>query len=79
MISLGSTLFRFLALGQVSPPESSPTYDKSLTLNVGYRHVRLLSNLGEALENATLFVHVAMSEKWGGEVMDLYKLYLVLK
>ncbi|EFX86832.1 hypothetical protein DAPPUDRAFT_207590, partial [Daphnia pulex] len=37
----------------------------------GYRHVRLLSNLGEALENTTLFVHVAVSEKWAGEVFDL--------
>jgi hypothetical protein len=43
----------------------------------GYRHVRLLSNLGEALENTTLFVHVAVSEKWAGEVLDFqYFLYL---
>ncbi|XP_046458108.1 inactive phospholipase C-like protein 1 isoform X2 [Daphnia pulex] len=35
----------------------------------GYRHVRLLSNLGEALENTTLFVHVAVSEKWAGELL----------
>ncbi|XP_045027920.1 inactive phospholipase C-like protein 1 isoform X2 [Daphnia magna] len=35
----------------------------------GYRHVRLLSNLGEALENTTLFVHVAISEKWAGELL----------
>jgi hypothetical protein len=38
--------------------------------DIGYRHVRLLSNLGEALENTTLFVHVAVSEKWAGEVLD---------
>lgn len=37
-------------------------------MRAGYRHVRLLSNLGEALDNATLFVHISFSEKWAGEV-----------
>nr|CAD7571922.1 unnamed protein product [Timema californicum] len=32
----------------------------------GYRHIRLLSNTGEPLENATLFVHVAITNKKGG-------------
>lgn len=34
--------------------------------------MRLLSNLGEALENTTLFVHVAISEKWAGEVQYIH-------
>lgn len=34
----------------------------------GYRHIRLLSNTGEPLENSTLFVHVAITNKTGGEV-----------
>lgn len=48
--------------------------------DTGYRHVRLLSNLGEALENTTLFVHVAVSEKWAGEVLDFehFWIYAVL-
>ena len=50
-----------------------------VSLGLGFRHVRLLSNLGEALENATLFVHVAISEKWAGEVCDnsyYYPIYI---
>nr|CAD7404918.1 unnamed protein product [Timema cristinae] len=35
-------------------------------LQTGYRHIRLLSNTGEPLENATLFVHVAITNKKGG-------------
>lgn len=30
----------------------------------------MLSNLGEALDNATLFVHISVTEKWAGEVFD---------
>ncbi|KDR21266.1 Inactive phospholipase C-like protein 2 [Zootermopsis nevadensis] len=36
-------------------------------LQTGYRHIRLLSNTGEPLENSTLFVHVAITNKTGGE------------
>lgn len=32
----------------------------------GYRHIRLLSSMGEPMENATLFVHVSISNKRGG-------------
>ncbi|XP_069694036.1 inactive phospholipase C-like protein 2 isoform X2 [Periplaneta americana] len=35
-------------------------------LQTGYRHIRLLSNTGEPLENSTLFVHVAITNKKGG-------------
>ncbi|KAK7793999.1 hypothetical protein R5R35_003961 [Gryllus longicercus] len=35
-------------------------------IRTGYRHIRLLSNTGEPLENATLFVHVAITNKKGG-------------
>jgi hypothetical protein len=35
---------------------------------LGYRHIRLLSNTGEPLENSTLFVHVAITNKKGGGV-----------
>jgi hypothetical protein len=34
----------------------------------GYRHICLLSNTGEPLENSTLFVHVAITNKKGGGV-----------
>lgn len=36
----------------------------------GYRHIRLLTNTGEPLENATLFVHVAITNKKGGGVSN---------
>ncbi|KAK3868344.1 hypothetical protein Pcinc_026256, partial [Petrolisthes cinctipes] len=32
----------------------------------GYRHVRLLSSMGEPMDNATLFIHVSTSSKMGG-------------
>ncbi|PNF41601.1 hypothetical protein B7P43_G11116 [Cryptotermes secundus] len=35
-------------------------------LQTGYRHIHLLSNTGEPLENSTLFVHVAITNKKGG-------------
>ncbi|XP_046407217.1 inactive phospholipase C-like protein 2 isoform X1 [Ischnura elegans] len=35
-------------------------------LQTGYRHIRLLSNTGEALENSSLFVHIAITNKKGG-------------
>ncbi|XP_074659956.1 inactive phospholipase C-like protein 2 [Tubulanus polymorphus] len=35
-------------------------------MQTGYRHVRLYSNTGELLENCTLFVHVAITNKPGG-------------
>ncbi|PSN55814.1 hypothetical protein C0J52_02488 [Blattella germanica] len=38
-------------------------------LQTGYRHIRLLSSSGEPLDNATLFVHVAITNKKGGGLM----------
>jgi hypothetical protein len=35
---------------------------------LGYRHIRLLSDSGEPLENSTLFIHVAITNKKGGGV-----------
>ncbi|KAG0710031.1 Inactive phospholipase C-like protein 1 [Chionoecetes opilio] len=35
-------------------------------IQTGYRHVRLLSSMGEPIESATLFVHVSISNKKGG-------------
>ncbi|XP_077986792.1 inactive phospholipase C-like protein 2 [Glandiceps talaboti] len=35
-------------------------------LQPGYRHIRLLSNTGEALGNASLFVHIAITNRRGG-------------
>ncbi|KAG8234834.1 hypothetical protein J437_LFUL015148, partial [Ladona fulva] len=35
-------------------------------LLTGYRHIRLLSNTGEPLDNSSLFVHVAITNKKGG-------------
>ncbi|KAF4530270.1 hypothetical protein B566_EDAN007311 [Ephemera danica] len=35
-------------------------------LQTGYRHIRLLSNTGEPLENSSIFVHVAITNKKGG-------------
>ncbi|KAM3724726.1 Inactive phospholipase C-like protein [Dirofilaria immitis] len=35
-------------------------------LKNGYRHVPLLNNEGEILENSTLFVHVAITNRYGG-------------
>ncbi|KAK6100671.1 Phosphatidylinositol-specific phospholipase C X domain family protein [Brugia pahangi] len=35
-------------------------------LKNGYRHVPLLNNEGEVLENCTLFVHVAVTNRYGG-------------
>ena len=34
----------------------------------GYRHIRLLSNTGEPIENCSLFIHVAITNKRGGGV-----------
>nr|CAD7440840.1 unnamed protein product [Timema bartmani] len=53
------------------PIISSLVYCESSALDhaatkAGYRHIRLLSNTGEPLENATLFVHVAITNKKGG-------------
>jgi hypothetical protein len=39
-----------------------------LFCGVGYRHIRLLSNTGEPLENSILFVHIAITNKKGGGV-----------
>ncbi|KAG7166519.1 Inactive phospholipase C-like protein 2-like [Homarus americanus] len=35
-------------------------------IQTGYRHVRLLSSMGEPMDTATLFVHVSISNKKGG-------------
>ncbi|XP_063585397.1 inactive phospholipase C-like protein 2 [Penaeus indicus] len=35
-------------------------------IQTGYRHVRLLSSMGEPMENASLFVHVSISNRRGG-------------
>ncbi|XP_060556124.1 inactive phospholipase C-like protein 2 [Ruditapes philippinarum] len=35
-------------------------------MQTGYRHVRLLSNTGDPIENCCLFVHVAITNKRGG-------------
>ncbi|XP_068201247.1 inactive phospholipase C-like protein 1 isoform X1 [Palaemon carinicauda] len=35
-------------------------------IQTGYRHVRLLSSMGEPIDNATLFVHVSITNKKGG-------------
>ena len=37
-------------------------------MSTGYRHVRLLSSMGEPMDNATLFVHVSVTNKKGGGV-----------
>lgn len=39
---------------------------------VGYRHVRLLSNTGEAIDNCCLFVHIAITNKRGGGVSPVF-------
>nr|CAD7463492.1 unnamed protein product [Timema tahoe] len=48
-----------------SPHHQQSSLDHAAT-KAGYRHIRLLSNTGEPLENATLFVHVAITNKKGG-------------
>ncbi|KAJ8299405.1 hypothetical protein KUTeg_023465 [Tegillarca granosa] len=35
-------------------------------MQTGYRHVRLLSNTGDPIENCSLFVHIAITNKRGG-------------
>ncbi|XP_066300455.1 inactive phospholipase C-like protein 1 [Branchiostoma lanceolatum] len=35
-------------------------------LQTGYRHIRLMSSTGDQLESATLFVHIAITNKRGG-------------
>ncbi|XP_076033546.1 inactive phospholipase C-like protein 1 isoform X2 [Oratosquilla oratoria] len=35
-------------------------------LQTGYRHIRLLSSMGDPLDNSTLFVHICISNKKGG-------------
>ncbi|GFO50682.1 phosphoinositide phospholipase c [Plakobranchus ocellatus] len=35
-------------------------------MQTGYRHIQLLSNTGNAMENCTLFCHVAITNKRGG-------------
>ncbi|WAR03454.1 PLCL2-like protein, partial [Mya arenaria] len=35
-------------------------------MQTGYRHIRLLSNTGEPIENCCLFIHVAITNKRGG-------------
>ena len=34
----------------------------------GYRHVPLLNNEGESIDNASLFVHIAITNRRGGGV-----------
>jgi hypothetical protein len=36
------------------------------SLQSGYRHIQLLNNEGEVLENVTLFVHIAITNRRGG-------------
>nr|XP_045603275.1 inactive phospholipase C-like protein 1 [Procambarus clarkii] len=36
------------------------------SIQTGYRHVRLLSSMGEPMDTATLFVHVSISNRKGG-------------
>ncbi|NP_001191617.1 phospholipase C [Aplysia californica] len=37
-------------------------------MQTGYRHIQLLSNTGSVMENCTLFIHVAITNKRGGGV-----------
>lgn len=77
MISSGSIPFHFLVFDLVNSFCFYIFYNFLFHLVaklIGYRHVRLLSNLGEALENTTLFVHVAISDKWAGEVVSLFQM-----
>lgn len=39
-----------------------------LLFNLGYRHIPLLNNEGELLENSTIFVHIAITNRRGGGV-----------
>ena len=48
----------------------------SLFSPAGYRHIKLLSNTGEPLENSTLFVHIAITNRRGGGVS--YHFYLII-
>ncbi|XP_045102897.1 inactive phospholipase C-like protein 1 isoform X1 [Portunus trituberculatus] len=42
-------------------------------IQTGYRHMRLLSSMGEPIESATLFVHVSISNKKGGGKLQRVK------
>ncbi|XP_071543528.1 inactive phospholipase C-like protein 1 isoform X2 [Panulirus ornatus] len=42
-------------------------------IQTGYRHVRLLSSMGEPMDTATLFVHVSISNKKGGGKLQRVK------
>ena len=46
---------------------------------LGYRHVRLLSNTGEFLENSTLFIHVTINKKGGGSAETLNRVRCHIK
>jgi inactive phospholipase C-like protein 2 len=41
----------------------------------GYRHITLLNNEGDPLENCTLFVHVAITNRRGGGVSNLCRMH----
>lgn len=41
------------------------------SISLGYRHIPLLNNEGDPLENSTLFVHIAITNRRGGGVSCL--------
>ncbi|GFS05575.1 phosphoinositide phospholipase C [Elysia marginata] len=41
-------------------------------MQTGYRHIQLLSNTGNPMENCTLFCHVAITNKRGGGVSQIW-------
>lgn len=45
-------------------------------LFLGYRHLPLLNNEGDPIENSTLFVHIAITNRRGGGVL-LFICYLI--
>ncbi|VDM37165.1 unnamed protein product [Toxocara canis] len=47
-------------------------------LQSGYRHVPLLNNEGDPLENCTLFVHVAITNRRGGGVSSSFAIFLII-
>jgi inactive phospholipase C-like protein 2 len=40
-------------------------------LQSGYRHIPLLNNEGDPLENSTVFVHIAITNRRGGGVSPI--------
>lgn len=44
-------------------------------LFLGYRHLPLLNNEGDPIENSTLFVHIAITNRRGGGVDFIYWLF----